>query len=59
VEAKQAKSDPFETIEKVINWDAFAQSIEETQQFAASESFDTFIVLAIVIRKFVITLRPF
>lgn len=40
VKAKQIKSDPFEAIETVIAWDAFAQSVEEAEQLASSETFD-------------------
>ena len=40
IEAKQKGSDPFAAIECVIPWDAFAQSLTDTQKLAPTEDFD-------------------
>ena len=40
IEAKQKGSDPFVTIENVISWDTFTQSLTDTQKLAPSEDFD-------------------
>jgi TnpA family transposase len=40
LEAKQNKRDPFEAIEAVLSWDAFAESVTEAQKLAQPEDFD-------------------
>ncbi len=40
IEAKQNGSDPFSAVESVMSWDAFAQSLTDTQKLAPTEDFD-------------------
>ncbi|MBA2729070.1 MAG: DUF4158 domain-containing protein [Parachlamydiaceae bacterium] len=40
IEAKQNGSDPFTAVESVIPWDAFTQSLTDTQKLAPTEDFD-------------------
>jgi TnpA family transposase len=40
LEAKRSGRDPFEAIEAVMTWDAFAESVTEAQQLAQPEDFD-------------------
>lgn len=40
VEAKQTGSDPFAAIESVVPWEAFTQSLTDTNKLAPSEDFD-------------------
>jgi hypothetical protein len=40
MEAKQSGSNPFAAIEAIIPWDAFSESITETETLARPEDFD-------------------
>lgn len=36
IEAKQSEQDPFETLQSIISWDQFVQTVEEVDQLARS-----------------------
>jgi hypothetical protein len=40
IEAKDAGSDPFEAIERVVSWEQFTQSVQEAEKLARPEDFD-------------------
>ncbi|MGP6159109.1 MAG: hypothetical protein ACLPYS_16635 [Vulcanimicrobiaceae bacterium] len=46
IAAKEAGSDPYRAIEAVLPWDRFAQSVQEAEQLARDEEFDSIALLA-------------
>jgi peroxiredoxin family protein len=45
IEAKQSEQDPFETLQSIISWDQFVQTVEEADQLARPVEFDFFELL--------------
>ncbi|WP_420820972.1 Tn3 family transposase [Shimazuella alba] len=45
IEAKESEQDPFETIQSIISWDQFVQTVEEADQLARPIEFDFFELL--------------
>lgn len=45
IEAKQSEQDPFETLQSIISWDKFVQTVEEADQLARPVEFDFFELL--------------
>jgi TnpA family transposase len=45
IKAKQSEQDPFETLQSIISWDQFVQTVEEADQLARPVEFDFFELL--------------
>jgi hypothetical protein len=45
IEAKESKQDPFETLQSIISWDQFVQTVEEADHLARPIEFDFFELL--------------